>query len=566
MARCRSSAFRTCTTSRSASAPRRLRATWLFATRKPSSICAQRAGWRSCRSFRSAAGPTAPRRPHSTISRLDTAPPQAQVAIAWLLARSPAMLPIPGTSSVAHLEENWAARTLALTPDEVAAISNARNSADHWTAAWPNRASQCHRATEHAVESDPFVCSQRIAGMPRRDLGGSARAGIATAGTARGSPLRRAPRRGRAAARVARGDRAAFGELYDRLAPTMLSLAYRMLGAQREAEDLVHDVFIECWQNAAVRQTRGSVRAWFLVRTRSRALDRLRSARRAAAVPLDEALLGQLAAHRPILAGQEGGMLQRLLLQLSSEQRVVVELGYFAGYSCAEIADASRHPGGHGQIAHVARARAAARAAAGIRRCTPVIQRRRAGQAPSLVAAGDGAAEALMAAYAAGDRRAWEPLFDRLAPRLLGFFQRSLQDPAAAEEHVEATFVQLHRARHSYRPGCPRGTGSSGSQPAYGSTAAASSERRARRGAVRAPAGTGASGRERPRPAGTAGARRLANHERIAIHLHRVERMTFEEIAEVLGWTEEAVRCQVLHAYRALRERLWALSDDGAGP
>jgi aryl-alcohol dehydrogenase-like predicted oxidoreductase len=47
----------------------------------------------------------------------------AQVAIAWLLARSPMMLPIPGTGSVAHLEENWAAQSIALSPDEVAAIA-----------------------------------------------------------------------------------------------------------------------------------------------------------------------------------------------------------------------------------------------------------------------------------------------------------------------------------------------------------------------------------------------------------------------------------------------------------
>jgi aryl-alcohol dehydrogenase-like predicted oxidoreductase len=51
---------------------------------------------------------------------------EAQVAIAWLLARSPVMLPIPGTCSVAHLEDNWAAQTIALDPDELAAISAAR--------------------------------------------------------------------------------------------------------------------------------------------------------------------------------------------------------------------------------------------------------------------------------------------------------------------------------------------------------------------------------------------------------------------------------------------------------
>ncbi len=45
-----------------------------------------------------------------------------QVALAWLLERSPVMLPIPGTSSLAHLEENVAAAKLHLTPEEWKAI------------------------------------------------------------------------------------------------------------------------------------------------------------------------------------------------------------------------------------------------------------------------------------------------------------------------------------------------------------------------------------------------------------------------------------------------------------
>jgi aryl-alcohol dehydrogenase-like predicted oxidoreductase len=48
----------------------------------------------------------------------------AQIALAWLLARSPVILPIPGTSSIAHLEQNWDARSIALTSDEVTAIAN----------------------------------------------------------------------------------------------------------------------------------------------------------------------------------------------------------------------------------------------------------------------------------------------------------------------------------------------------------------------------------------------------------------------------------------------------------
>jgi pyridoxine 4-dehydrogenase len=48
-----------------------------------------------------------------------------QVALAWLLARSPVMLPIPGTGSVAHLEENMGAASLRLTPEEVAELNSA---------------------------------------------------------------------------------------------------------------------------------------------------------------------------------------------------------------------------------------------------------------------------------------------------------------------------------------------------------------------------------------------------------------------------------------------------------
>jgi aryl-alcohol dehydrogenase-like predicted oxidoreductase len=45
-----------------------------------------------------------------------------QIALAWLLARSPVMLPIPGTASVAHLEENVTAAGISLTPEQVDAI------------------------------------------------------------------------------------------------------------------------------------------------------------------------------------------------------------------------------------------------------------------------------------------------------------------------------------------------------------------------------------------------------------------------------------------------------------
>ncbi len=52
-----------------------------------------------------------------------------QIVIAWLLARSPVMLPIPGTGSVAHLEENVAAASITLTPGEIDEIHGIKDGA-----------------------------------------------------------------------------------------------------------------------------------------------------------------------------------------------------------------------------------------------------------------------------------------------------------------------------------------------------------------------------------------------------------------------------------------------------
>lgn len=59
--------------------------------------------------------------PVTRIARAHNATP-AQVALAWLLQRAPVMLPIPGTSSVAHLEQNTAAARLQLREEEIAAL------------------------------------------------------------------------------------------------------------------------------------------------------------------------------------------------------------------------------------------------------------------------------------------------------------------------------------------------------------------------------------------------------------------------------------------------------------
>ena len=61
--------------------------------------------------------------PLARIAQRHSATP-SQISLAWLLQRSPAMLPIPGTSSIAHLEENLASTSITLNPDEFRTLAS----------------------------------------------------------------------------------------------------------------------------------------------------------------------------------------------------------------------------------------------------------------------------------------------------------------------------------------------------------------------------------------------------------------------------------------------------------
>ena len=138
---------------------------------------------------------------------------------------------------------------------------------------------------------------------------------------------------------MARGDREALGALYDRFAGEMLAVGHRFLGGGREVEDLVHDVFLEAWHRARhYDRTRGSVRTWLMLRLRSRALDWLRSERRVGLVGFEETLGAPAASADLDAAWRRRRALHGELAELPPEQRVVLELVFFAGYSHAEIA------------------------------------------------------------------------------------------------------------------------------------------------------------------------------------------------------------------------------------
>lgn len=137
---------------------------------------------------------------------------------------------------------------------------------------------------------------------------------------------------------IAAGDRAGLAALYDRYAPILLGLAMRIIRDRREAEDLLHDVFLEVWRSARDYDlTRGRVRTWLVVRMRSRALDVLKSARVSRRSGDAEALDRMVAEPEPGEA-PDRRRVRAVLAELTAEQRRVLELAYFDGLSCSEIA------------------------------------------------------------------------------------------------------------------------------------------------------------------------------------------------------------------------------------
>jgi RNA polymerase sigma-70 factor (ECF subfamily) len=135
-------------------------------------------------------------------------------------------------------------------------------------------------------------------------------------------------------ARMAEGDVVALAVLYERHSRAVYAVARSVLRSSQEAEDLTHDVFLEAWRRSdEYSEERGSVRAWLYMRTRSRALDRLKAAGhslRAAVEPSPRATPTSLV---------ERYRLRERLSKMPDILQQVLILGYFEGMTTSEIAE-----------------------------------------------------------------------------------------------------------------------------------------------------------------------------------------------------------------------------------
>jgi RNA polymerase sigma-70 factor (ECF subfamily) len=146
---------------------------------------------------------------------------------------------------------------------------------------------------------------------------------------------------------IANGDRAALALLYDRYASGLMAVGVRILGDRREAEDVLHDVFLEIWRLAAdYDEGRGTARGWLVMRMRSRCLDRRKAAGFARAVSFDDREAPTAPPSDDPSMQPDREVVRRALQDLPPEQRKVLELGYFEGLSSTEIAARTEVPVG----------------------------------------------------------------------------------------------------------------------------------------------------------------------------------------------------------------------------
>jgi len=145
-------------------------------------------------------------------------------------------------------------------------------------------------------------------------------------------------------------DVSAFEELYDRHSRIVYALVVRILQQAPTAEEVVQDVFLQLWRNAAQYQSaRGPFVPWLLTLARNRALDhlRLKSERQRRREDQSEELpaISQAPEYEKALdEKRRAERIRSLIGTLSAPQKKAIEMAYFEGLSHSEIANALHEP------------------------------------------------------------------------------------------------------------------------------------------------------------------------------------------------------------------------------
>lgn len=151
--------------------------------------------------------------------------------------------------------------------------------------------------------------------------------------------------------RISEGDRAAFAEFYDLYSSLLFSVAVKILHDQKEAEDVIQDVFIQIWDKAKAFDSRlGKPSSWAMTFVRNKAIDRIRASQRRTRLVENataEMAPDQLAlptANESVCGREKAEFIRTAVTGLPTEQRQAIEMAFFSGLTQNEISERLREP------------------------------------------------------------------------------------------------------------------------------------------------------------------------------------------------------------------------------
>jgi RNA polymerase sigma-70 factor (ECF subfamily) len=148
------------------------------------------------------------------------------------------------------------------------------------------------------------------------------------------------------------GHARAFEAVFDRHAGAAFSLAYRMCGSRGRAEDVVQEAFLSLWRSGSrYDRARGSVRTWILSVVHNRGIDVIRREAPRDARDVSDDGLAERAQSLELTDAEverrdDARRVRSALAELPADQRQVIELAYFGGFTHTQISEMLDLPAG----------------------------------------------------------------------------------------------------------------------------------------------------------------------------------------------------------------------------
>ncbi len=141
----------------------------------------------------------------------------------------------------------------------------------------------------------------------------------------------------------ARGDEAAFAQLYDETSARIFGLVLRVVRDRAQAEEVTQEVFLQVWKTASrYDESKGSALSWLMTLAHRRSVDRVRAAEAASRQDTHFHQNSHQVDHDATAEAAEASMEARrvrsALAELTVVQREALELAYFGGYTHTEVA------------------------------------------------------------------------------------------------------------------------------------------------------------------------------------------------------------------------------------